>query len=84
MSKNDVKPEVEDLQKRKRAGAFASRSPLTALARMNPALCALGHNPFPDLDSPRFHAVEIRARPTNNQYATAKPTVLHNMMLAFP
>lgn len=67
-----------------RAGDVARLSPLMALARMKPALCARPHSPRPGLDIPRFHADTILAVPMTTQYAIASATVDHNIIFALP
>jgi len=73
-----------DSQNLMRAGLVAKRSPLIALAKIYPALCARAQTPLPGRVIPRFHAEAIRARPTITQYDIASATVDQKMISAFP
>jgi hypothetical protein len=60
----------EGVQNLNNAGEFARRSPLNALAKMNPALSILLQ--IPGLGRPLFHADTTLAMPTRSQYAAAR------------
>lgn len=67
-----------------RAGLVARRSPLTALARMKPALWARDQIPRPGRVIPRFQAEAILAIPITTQYVIVSATVDQNITTAFP
>lgn len=75
---------MKDVQNLIKAGDVANRSPLIALAKMNPALSTLAQNPFPVLIEPLPKAEAIRANPTRSQYAIARATVHQKTIWASP
>lgn len=64
---NILSQSAKDSQKRISAGLVAKRSPLTALAKIYPALRARDQIPRPGREIPRFQAETILATPTTNQ-----------------
>lgn len=66
------------------AGEVANRSPLMALAKIKPALCARDQSPHSGRVIPRPHADTTRATPTTTQYAIVRTTVLQNIAKAMP
>lgn len=70
------------MQNLSNAGEFARRSPLSALAKMNPALSTLLQ--IPGLGRPLSQADASLAIPTKSQYATASAAEPYKTMRAEP
>lgn len=67
-----------------RAGDEANRSPLRALAKMNPLRSTFDQNPGPGRLDPLPHADTNLAIPTTSQYPKASAIVPANMYTALP